>query len=447
MVHSPNDKQGTSLDTSVAVVGAGISGLIAARALHRQGIDVLVLESADRTGGRMMAETSALGSRLDLGGQWVGHGHHRFSALAAELGATVFPMRTPKRPLVVCDARTVSAVSPSILTAAAVLLAWQIRAKRGAPKRWHSTTVQEWLRKVPTVDARRLLEVVVEVSTSADLDRLSMDALTKMIHYQGGLSTMLSTTGGAQESLIVEGAGTLTDKIAAELGPRVLTSSRVTSISRDDEGVVLRTRSAVIRASKAIVSTPPPVSAEIAFDPPLPAGRRRVEQDTYMGSVYKAVAVYEQPFWRGSADAEFMFLDSPGFAVFDTSPPDGPGHLCVLVGGRGARELDRLDEAGRRQAILDPLAAAVGSSDILQPVSWHEKSWHLDEHVCGGYSALPSAGSTEGIFPLPSDPIGNIHWAGTETASEHAGYVEGAIESGERAAREVAEAIRLVNQR
>ena len=436
---SPNDKQATTLETTVAVVGAGMSGLIAARALHRQGIDVLVLESADRTGGRMMAETSALGSRLDLGGQWVGHGHHRFSALAAELGTTVFPMRTPKRPTVVGDARTISAVSPSMLTAAAVLLAWEIRAKRGAPTRWNSTTVQEWLRKVPTVRARRLLEVLVEVSLTADLDRLSMDALAKIVHYQGGLSTMLSTNGGAQEGLIVEGAGTLTDKIAAELGPLVLTSSRVTSIGRDGHGVVLRTPSALIRASKVIVSVPPPVSAKIAFEPPLPAGRRRLEQDMYMGSVYKAVAVYEQPFWLATADAEFMFLDGPGFAVFDTSPPGGPGHLCVLVGGRDARELDRLDEAGRRQAVLGPLAAAVGSSAILQPASWHEKSWHLDEHAGGGYSALPSAGSTQGMFPLPSDPIDDIHWAGTETASEHAGYIEGAIESGERAAREVAE--------
>ncbi|MGV9864593.1 flavin monoamine oxidase family protein [Rhodococcus koreensis] len=437
---NPNDMQATTLDTSVAVVGAGMSGLIAARALHRQGIDVLVLESANRTGGRMMAETSALGSRLDLGGQWVGHGHHRFSALAAELGATVFPMLTPKRPTVVSDARTISAVSPSMLTAASVLLAWELRARRGAPKRWNSTTVQEWLRKVPTAKARRLLEVLVEVSTTADLDRLSMDALATMIHYQGGLSTMLSTNGGAQECLIVEGAGTLTDKIAAELGPRVLTNSRVTSISRDGTGVVLRTHSALIRASKVIVSTPPPVSAEIAFDPPLPAGRRRLEQDMYMGSVFKAVAVYERPFWLATTDAEFLFLDGPGFAVFDTSPPGGPGHLCVLVGGRRARELDRLDEAGRRQAILGPLAAAVGSSDILQPASWHEKSWHLDEHAGGGYLALPSAGSTVGTFPLPSDPIDDIHWAGTETASEHAGYIEGAIESGERAAREVAEA-------
>ena len=70
----------------VAVIGAGMAGLIAARELQRRGIDVVVLESASRPGGRMLAETTALGSRVDLGGQWIGHGHHRFEALAAELG-------------------------------------------------------------------------------------------------------------------------------------------------------------------------------------------------------------------------------------------------------------------------------------------------------------------------------------------------------------------------
>ncbi|MFJ9575662.1 FAD-dependent oxidoreductase [Streptomyces sp. NPDC101191] len=58
----------------------------------------------------------------------------------------------------------------------------------------------------------------------------------------------------------------------------------------------------------------------------------------------------------------------------------------------------------------------------------------------GGYAALAPPGTTDGYFPMPAQPVGALHWAGTETASEHAGYVEGAIESGERAAREVTRA-------
>ncbi|MGA5536956.1 FAD-dependent oxidoreductase [Mycolicibacterium nivoides] len=58
--------------------------------------------------------------------------------------------------------------------------------------------------------------------------------------------------------------------------------------------------------------------------------------------------------------------------------------------------------------------------------------------------ALPIAGSLEGLLPLPSEPVGDIHWAGTETATDHPGYIEGAIESGVRVAHEVARALSVI---
>ncbi|MFB7102824.1 flavin monoamine oxidase family protein [Streptomyces hydrogenans] len=438
-----DEREGTGVreerrtDTTVAVVGAGMSGLVAARELRREGIDALVLESADRPGGRMMAETSVLGSRLDLGGQWVGHGHHRFAALAAELGAELFPMRTPKRPGFVDGPRRLPAMSPTALAANAVLLGWELRARRAAPEKWAAQTVDSRLRRVPGRHVRRLLEVLVSVTTTADLDRYSMHAFIEAVRHQGGLAAMLSTSGGAQESLITEGAGTLTERLAADLGERVLTGRRVTSIHRDDDGVTLRTTAGAVRAVRAIITVPPPMSARIAYDPPLPPSRTAVEQHTYMGSVYKAIAVYERPFWRqGKAHAEFMLLAHPGGAVFDTTPPGGPGHLCVLVAGAEARELDGMDVAGRRRALLGQLVPHIGPQ-ALAPAGWHEKSWHLDEHVGGGYAALAIPGTTDGYLPMPSEPVGALHWGGTETANEHAGYIEGAIESGERVAREV----------
>ncbi|ODR25598.1 FAD-dependent oxidoreductase [Mycolicibacterium porcinum] len=90
--------------------------------------------------------------------------------------------------------------------------------------------------------------------------------------------------------------------------------------------------------------------------------------------------------------------------------------------------------------MLEPLIGHIGP-EVLHPVSWHEKSWHTDEYVGGGYMALPVAGTLDGLLPLPATPVGDIHWAGTETASDHAGYIEGAIESGLRVAQEVAQAL------
>lgn len=422
--------------TTVAVVGAGMAGLVAARELHRRGVDVLVLEAADRPGGRVLSETSALGSRLDLGGQWIGHGHHRLTALAAELGATKFDMHTPTLPTVIDGPRRVSPLGPAMLASGLVLAAVEVLSRIGTPERWNTATVAAGLRKMPGRTTRRLLEVLASVSTTADLERFSIQALAAIVRYQGGLQPMLSTRGGAQESLLVEGVGTLVDALAAELGARVRTGHRVTAITAVEGGLVLRSPAGEIRAAKAIVTVPPPIAARIAYDPPLPPSRVALQQKTYMGSVYKAIAVYERAFWRDRCGGEFIVLGKPGGAVFDTTPPGGPGHLCVLVAGPEARELGGLDTASRRAVVLGPLVPHVGS-EVLAPASWHEKAWHVDEHVGGGYTALPNPGTTEGFFPISSDPTGDLHWAGSETAREHAGYIEGAIESAERAAHEV----------
>src|SRR3546814_9022284 len=99
----------------VIVVGAGMSGLVAARELHARGIDVLALEAADRTGGRAMSATTTLGSRVDLGGQWLGHDHHRLTALATELGATTFRMHSGTLPGIIDGTRRVSLAAPAML--------------------------------------------------------------------------------------------------------------------------------------------------------------------------------------------------------------------------------------------------------------------------------------------------------------------------------------------
>ncbi len=261
-----------------------------------------------------------------------------------------------------------------------------------------------------------------------------------MIKLQGGLKEMMSTRGGAQESLLAEGVGKLVDGLADELAPQIRTGQRVTSIEQAATGLTVRTAAGAVRAIKAIVTVPPPMSRLIDFEPPS-SRRIELERTTYMGSVYKAIGVYERPFWRERrSGGELIVLDEPGGGVFDTTPPGGPGHLCLLIGGREARSLDALDSDRRRAAVLGPLVPHLGR-EVLDPVSWHEKSWHLDPDVGGGYLALPTPGTTDGLLPMAAKPAGDIHWAGTETAGEHPGYIEGAIESGLRVAHEVLGAI------
>ncbi|CAM4001596.1 flavin monoamine oxidase family protein [Tsukamurella ocularis] len=429
-------------ERTVVVVGAGIAGLRAALDLHHRGIDVLVLEAAPRVGGRVLTETTALGSRVDLGGQWIGKGHHRFAALAAEHGAQVYAMETPRMPRLADGPRTIGLTSPTVVLAGAALAAWEVLVRAGGPHVGRDALVSDLLRRVPG-RARRLLRVLFEIASTADPERLTLRDFAAAVRTMDGLSTAMTTRGGAQDSLVVDGAGTLAIRMAERLGERVRTESAVLAIHRDEQGATVHTATGTVRCRRVVVTAPPPVAAAIGHRPALPTERLRAERGTYMGSVYKALAVYERPFWRERGHAEMIAIDAPGVGVFDTSPPtaDGPGHLCLLVGGTDARTLDELSPADRRDALLGRLAHHLGDG-VRSPASWHEKSWHLDEYVGGGYLALPDPAAGAMPFPLGHAPAGTVHWAGTETAGEHAGYIEGALESGERVAEEVASALR-----
>ena len=90
-LHNSSHAASNHEDVDVVIVGAGLSGLIAARELHKKGQRVHILEARATTGGRMIRQTTKTGAVIDLGGQWGGATHHRFQALVDELNIKTFP--------------------------------------------------------------------------------------------------------------------------------------------------------------------------------------------------------------------------------------------------------------------------------------------------------------------------------------------------------------------
>ncbi|MGK8557575.1 flavin monoamine oxidase family protein [Nocardia gipuzkoensis] len=426
--------------TTVAIIGAGFAGLAAARALRSRGVAVLVLEAADRVGGRALTVRSAAGTPVDLGGQWIGHDHARMTALATEFGMTLFPTHTDGTTLILDGDRRLRLMPLTVAAAGLALIRLELMARTATGASLDRVTVADWVNRVPGRRARRLLDVILSEALAIDLDQVSVLALTTGIRSAGGLRVMLGIAGGAQQSLLSGGAGALASALAADIGTAVHLSRPATVITRTAGGVRIDTPAGPVGAARVIVTAPAPIAARIRHNPPLPAERQLAQRHTVMGTIYKAVAVYDVPFWRDRGlSGEIVALDGPVPAVFDISPPGGPGHLGVLVPGRAARELDRLTPPARRDAILHTLARHLGPQ-ATNPRSWHEKSWHHDPHIGGGYSALPTPGFLAAITDAAA-PTGPIHWAGTETAPRWTGYFEGAVRSGERAAREVIAAL------
>jgi monoamine oxidase len=121
----------------------------------------------------------------------------------------------------------------------------------------------------------------------------------------------------------------------------------------------------------------------------------------------------------------------------DNSPPgEEAGVLTGFVLGSDAREWGRREAGERERAVLECFAGYFGD-EALGPEAYAETDWGAEIYSRGGYAGVPVPGMLLDHGPALAEPVGRIHWAGAETASAWNGYMEGAVESAERAAREV----------
>ncbi|HSL58999.1 MAG TPA: FAD-dependent oxidoreductase [Acidimicrobiales bacterium] len=445
--------------TEVVIVGAGYAGLRTATRLRERGHDVVVLEARDRVGGRVRTDRST-GTALDLGGMWVGAEHDRFRTLLGDTGTATYP--TPEHGRSgwwdgdrgeLRRARLVPGPW-SALPGAALALARLDRAARrvpvGAPwdapaaERLDAVTAEAWLRWIPGRAARDLVRASLVTSLSVELSEVSMLTLLASIADAGGTLKLLGTEGAAQQDLVVGGADGPARHLAEQLGERLRLDAPVARISWHDgsPATVSIDGGGEVVADAVVVAVPPPNVLGIRFDPALPGRRQQLLQRMPMGSVVKLLAVYDRPFWRDAGwSGDVVDARGPVPLAFDATPPGGPAVLATLVCGRRGRELGRLDPDARREVILDAFArwfgpAAASPRDVAQ-VCWDDEAWSG-----GAYSAIPTPGTTSTLLAGVADPVGPIHWAGTETADRWGGFIEGAIRSGDRAADEVAARLR-----
>ncbi|WP_330232653.1 FAD-dependent oxidoreductase [Nocardia sp. NBC_00508] len=435
----------------VVVVGAGYAGLCAARAVRAAGREVVVVEAADRVGGRTLTARVGDGWAIDLGGQWISGAHTSFAALAEEYGALTYPPPAGVDLLVEgVVRRRFTGARPPLPTLVLVVLAqamWRLErmaARVDLARPWttpgadrlDAMTAATWLRRnLPERRARHLAEVMIGEELCVDVGSISMLGLLTTIRSAGGVEAGI--TAETVTRLFVEGADGPALAMGVELGRALRLGAAVTSIRQQADGVRVGGEFGEVHAEHVIVAVPPVMAGRISYDPPLPAARDQLTQRMPMGSVLKSFAVYERPFWRDDGlTGQSLNPHDPVPVTFDATRPGGPGVLGALVPGRAAQRLAALPASERRAMIVGSLVRAFGHA-ARDPIEWHEKVWAEDPYARGGYGAFFPPGVLTTLGSALRQPIGAIHWAGSETATEWSGYIEGAIRSGERAAAEV----------
>ena len=445
-------------EADVVVVGAGLAGLAAARSLVAQGLEPLVVEARDRVGGRLLNEPlDAEGQVVEVGGQWIGPTQHRLGALARELGVATFPTYGEGENVVRWRNRhvryrgTIPRVSPVSLADFGQAQLRLDRLARRVPveapwltpraERLDGLTFDSWARRnTATPAARTMLQTVIEAVWAADPRDVSLLHVLFYIRSAGGVDALIDTEGGAQAERFVDGSQTLALRMAEELGhDRLVLEAPVRAVAHDDTGVTVSWDGGEARGRRAIIAVPPTLAGRFAYAPALPAVRDGLTQRMAQGSVIKCMAVYDEPWWRADGlSGQGLDPDGQVKILYDNSPPSGsPGVLLGFLEGRAARRLAGVSQAERRAVVLDGFARVFGER-ARRAERYIDKAWMDEEFSRGCYGGyLPPGGWTDYGRAL-REPIGPLHWAGAETATVWNGYMDGAVSSGERAAREVA---------
>lgn len=434
----------------VAVVGAGLAGLNAARVLRRAGRSVVVLEARDRVGGRVWSRSTA-GARIDLGAQWIGPGQHRMAALARELDLRTLDTHARGKVAVERDGvirrppLPMPHGVPAILDAIQVAIRLDLVARRvGVEMPWmdgdartlDGTSFERWLEeRAYTRRGRVFWRVLTEAGLCTTIDRVSALELAQQIATMGGIRRLFT----AEHTFFAAGAQGVADGLAAPLGDALRLGAPVTTIRHDGAAVQVTTTEGEVEAARVVVAVPPQLVEQIAFDPPLD---RPPADAIVRGRVVKSIAIWDHAWWRDRGTSGMaLSYDGPVGLLMDGAGPDGrPGVLVALASAGHAEHLASLALPDRQWIVLTAVERLLGPTraPLLDFVStdWSGETWSL-----GGYAARRTAGTWTMHGGALSRPQGRIHFAGTETATAWRSYMEGAVQSGERAGAEVLAAL------
>ena len=402
------------------VIGAGLSGLVAADEVQRAGHQVVVLEARDRVGGRVLTLREGLhdGQYADVGAEMIYHGQERIVRLCAERGlelTTDFSLGTGTPAVIFHGHRLSDEASRELVE--------ELRAgvRRVAPG--HYETVAQWLRRARlSPDAELLLAAIAQGTPAAPLRLADARELNVELSWGEGYRKI---RGG--NDLLPRG-------MARDVDVRL--GQRVRLVAHGPGGVTVETEWDTFRGDRVLVTVPGPLVAELGFDPVLPPEMVRGLLELRYGNGTRLVAQYAERAAVRAAIGLGCFTDRmPGYVMEQTMQQPG-GQIVISGLAAGDVEPSLMTDEQVLDAFDETIGTVVGRP--IRRTFGYVKSWTADP-LARAIVRAPMGDQRETVLPAIRAPIaGRVFFAGEHTDDRVGpGGMEGAIRSAHRVIEEI----------
>lgn len=410
----------------VIVVGAGVSGLAAARRLKAAGYDVVVLEARDRLGGRIWTDRG-FGTPLDLGASWVhGSGGNPIHTFCVQKQITLVPTDVERRPETFReDGRRVTPDERDRMDARFALLrvaaAKPLTVDKSLGSVFESLLKLQHLGEEELREQRHLIATEIENDYATDARNLSQKYWNRLDWFEG------------PDFLVPEGYDRVPRFLADGIDVRL--KQIVSRIEYGAGGVKVHATGGLLNSDLVIVTIPLGVlkKGTVTFSPELPAEKTRAIEKLGVGVFHKTYLGFAEPFWPKEATwLEFVGRDSTQWPMFLCSG----NYLVGFTTGAYADALESCSDADIVEEMMAILKRMYGKG-VPAPLRSKSTRWRSDPFAGGAYSYVPVGESTASMDTLGKPVAGRLYFAGEATSSRHYATVHAAYLSGVRAADEI----------
>ena len=432
--------------TSVIVIGAGLAGLSAAVQLRKDGARVTVVEARDRVGGRVLTirDVFVNDQHAEAGGDFIDQGQEDIRQLADKYGLTVRTILREGFSFVRYQERGAIEGRPAKGERAWKPIADRakplIDAYRRAEQRWESAIVRslaqrsvaQWLDEVEADGSMRAMVTGLRGFFLADPEDLSLLVLIEQLASEApGQEPMGRIEGGNDR---------LPNAMAVELGEAVHLKTVALAIHDDRSSVRVAVEHAgertEIKADYVIVAVPVTTQRAIEISPELPIEQAKAFEHLKYGRVTKSLLQFDRRFWKRKGRSRAYGTDAPTGAIWDANEEQRgrAGILTLMAGGQASEDTRKiLAQEGVKGLVRALSWLKPGEAELLKH---HHVTWEHDSWAQGGYTYFDPT-FDPAWRPWLARPHGRLLFAGEHTSIKWQGYMNGAVESGLRAATEV----------